>query len=183
MRFAISLASAMMALTATPASAVNLTFLPSGNPTITSGQTDRCPFSGPQSNCVSTAPEIGRALGDFSISVPQLNGVFSFGPIPFGVNSNDGVYSLNGSITFDQGSLVSNIINFRYSSTQLGPIVTTTTAIGFYKNVAVFNAATGQILTPVPEAATWAMMILGMGAIGAVMRRRKNKVTTPVQFA
>ena len=34
----------------------------------------------------------------------------------------------------------------------------------------------------VPEPATWAMMILGMGAIGFAMRRRQ-KVSTSVQFA
>ncbi|WP_198355517.1 FxDxF family PEP-CTERM protein [Sphingomonas sp. MA1305] len=36
----------------------------------------------------------------------------------------------------------------------------------------------------VPEPATWAMMILGMGAIGFAMRRsRKSKVSTTVRFA
>jgi len=36
----------------------------------------------------------------------------------------------------------------------------------------------------VPEPATWAMMILGMGAVGFVMRRnRQSKVSTTVRFA
>ena len=35
----------------------------------------------------------------------------------------------------------------------------------------------------VPEPATWAMMILGMGAVGFAMRRRNKNVSTTVRFA
>ncbi|MCU6452863.1 PEPxxWA-CTERM sorting domain-containing protein [Sphingomonas sp. A2-49] len=35
----------------------------------------------------------------------------------------------------------------------------------------------------VPEPATWAMMILGMGAVGFAMRRRQKTVTTTVKYA
>jgi hypothetical protein len=31
-------------------------------------------------------------------------------------------------------------------------------------------------LRPVPEPATWAMMLLGFAGIGAVMRRRRRRV-------
>jgi hypothetical protein len=41
---------------------------------------------------------------------------------------------------------------------------------------------TGGVAGAVPEPATWAMMILGMGAVGFAMRRRKN-VTMTVRFA
>ena len=34
----------------------------------------------------------------------------------------------------------------------------------------------------VPEPASWAMMIFGMGMVGGAMRRRKSKVTTKVAF-
>ena len=35
----------------------------------------------------------------------------------------------------------------------------------------------------VPEPASWAMMIGGMGMVGAAMRRRKSKVSTKEAFA
>jgi hypothetical protein len=41
------------------------------------------------------------------------------------------------------------------------------------------QAATGAV----PEPATWAMMILGMGAVGFAMRRRRKNVTTTVAYA
>lgn len=42
---------------------------------------------------------------------------------------------------------------------------------------------TESLPAPTPEAlATWAMMILGMGAVGYAMRRRQ-KVTAKVRFA
>lgn len=43
--------------------------------------------------------------------------------------------------------------------------------------------ATGPGLGAVPEPATWAMMIVGFGAVGGAMRRRKSKVTTTVAYA
>lgn len=36
---------------------------------------------------------------------------------------------------------------------------------------------------PVPEPASWALMMLGFGAIGGAMRRRRSAVTTRVAFA
>ena len=46
-----------------------------------------------------------------------------------------------------------------------------------------FVTATSSAATPaVPEPATWALMIIGFGAIGFAMRRRQNFVTR-VSFA
>ena len=42
--------------------------------------------------------------------------------------------------------------------------------------------ATAAVTTPVPEPATWAMMLLGFGAVGYAMRR-KAKVNTRIRFA
>lgn len=43
---------------------------------------------------------------------------------------------------------------------------------------------TGGVSGAVPEPATWALMILGMGAVGFAMRRRKNSATNvTVRFA
>jgi hypothetical protein len=44
------------------------------------------------------------------------------------------------------------------------------------------NLTISSAVAAVPEPASWAMMILGMGAVGFAMRRRKN-VNTTVRFA
>lgn len=41
---------------------------------------------------------------------------------------------------------------------------------------------TADVTGAVPEPGTWAMMIIGFGAAGASMRRRKSRVTSHVQF-
>ncbi len=50
---------------------------------------------------------------------------------------------------------------------------------------AAFNDMNRQfnLTASVPEPATWAMMILGMGAVGFAMRRRQKNVTTIVAYA
>ena len=45
-----------------------------------------------------------------------------------------------------------------------------------------FTANVTPTISAVPEPATWAMMIVGLGAIGFAMRRRKN-LSTVVRFA
>ena len=40
----------------------------------------------------------------------------------------------------------------------------------------------GSLVAPTPEPATWAMMILGFGAVGTALRRRQ-KITTRVTYA
>lgn len=182
MRIVLVAATIVAACVSVPVQAVGVIILPSGSPVITSGQTETCKEFSPQ-NCTTMAPVLRGLLGSFSFEVPQLDGTFDFGPVFQGPNSNAGVYSANGSITFDGGSLISNVINFRYSSTQLGGgFVTTTSTIGFYKDSSVLITSTGQVLQPVPEPATWAMLLVGFGAVGFAMRR-KSKVTTRVQFA
>jgi hypothetical protein len=54
----------------------------------------------------------------------------------------------------------------------------------FYSNGTGGNAAPGNVLlgglsltTSVPEPGTWAMMLLGFGAVGAAMRRNRKKLT------
>ncbi|MCU6456053.1 PEPxxWA-CTERM sorting domain-containing protein [Sphingomonas sp. A2-49] len=53
-------------------------------------------------------------------------------------------------------------------------------------SVTITNATNGTFAAmtgAVPEPATWAMMILGMGAVGFAMRRRQKNVTTTVAYA
>ncbi|MGK6323465.1 PEPxxWA-CTERM sorting domain-containing protein [Sphingomonas sp. DT-51] len=71
-----------------------------------------------------------------------------------------------------------------FSGTMRNPIFTPSTFAlkGYFGDsggVLTISAATPAA---VPEPATWAMMILGMGAVGYAMRRRQ-KVTAKVRFA
>ena len=87
-------------------------------------------------------------------------------------NNNDAIYQF--SYTFaPTGNLTT--INFTGQTNQgLGD-----ESFGL-DNVQVSGVA--STVSAVPEPATWAMMILGMGAIGFAMRRRQ-KVTTRVSYA
>jgi hypothetical protein len=46
-----------------------------------------------------------------------------------------------------------------------------------------FKLSSIGVTAAVPEPASWAMMIVGFGAVGATMRRRKGKVATTVSYA
>jgi hypothetical protein len=72
------------------------------------------------------------------------------------------------------------------SSTYLN---TTLASLGLRAGQYVFRSAADTVTLnigatgAVPEPATWAMMILGMGAVGFAMRRRNKSVTTTVAYA
>lgn len=57
---------------------------------------------------------------------------------------------------------------------------TTPTVGGSNDQFGIDNVTVGGA---VPEPATWAMMILGMGVVGYAMRRKKSRVTAKVRFA
>lgn len=63
--------------------------------------------------------------------------------------------------------------NFYYSGTQLFELNSVLAPGGFPDGDAPISSAT---LTAVPEPATWGMMILGFGVLGAAMRRRSTKI-------
>ena len=48
-----------------------------------------------------------------------------------------------------------------------------------------FNFVVGEFIgeSPVPEPATWAMMLLGFGAVGYAMRRRRRRHPLMIQVA
>lgn len=70
--------------------------------------------------------------------------------------------------------------NIRYDGFDATPASFLFSAQG---NTATSFSATA-LTAAVPEPATWALMILGMGAVGFAMRRsRKSKVSTTVRFA
>lgn len=46
-----------------------------------------------------------------------------------------------------------------------------------------FTNASARTMSAVPEPASWTIMIVGFGAVGGAMRKRKSKVTTTVAYA
>lgn len=84
-----------------------------------------------------------------------------------------------GSNGLEAGGQTSATYIFRTNATNYNVGGTFTTQDGSVAQRANFQ----PIAAAVPETATWAMMILGMGAIGFALRRRQKNVTTTVKFA
>ena len=116
------------------------------------------------------------ALGGFFFGT-DLNGQFTAAPLGLTVSATDA-----------SGTVTRTLLN-PTTSTFLGFVST-----GDMSQLSVGSTVTGQSYWPtvndltlgttgaVPEPASWAMMILGMGAIGLAMRRR-NQVNMTVTYA
>lgn len=130
------------------------------------------PNDGQNSLLMFTAPQ----TGDYT-----FNATFTRGDTGDGVN----IYSFGtGGLTL-VGVLNAALPTFTYSGTQFftqGQQVGIGVDRGGPANN-YFNDSTllsGSITSPVPEPATWAMMLVGFGLLGAGMRRRSR--TTSVRF-
>lgn len=144
---------------------------------------------------------VGNATGSFS----GLNGLTaSIADLALGAFANP---TANPFLSFGNASnIVFNFTNAALTRSPLGTSVTVT-GTGTFSNGNAADTSTGMftlatasqngmasdvnftftsnvsaVAGAVPEPATWAMMILGMGAVGFAMRRRKN-VNTTVRFA
>jgi hypothetical protein len=105
------------------------------------------------------------------------------------IKDADTVFSYGNTTATSAGSIVSSVPG---SHTVLGTLRTVATAGETGKFWAIAASGTdrtfdafkiGQItVSAVPEPATWAMMILGMGAVGMAMRSRRAK-TAKVSYA
>ncbi|RYE57534.1 MAG: PEP-CTERM sorting domain-containing protein, partial [Hyphomicrobiales bacterium] len=109
--------------------------------------------------------------------------------------------------TFDLGTIVAGTVitithddgaAFFQGASQIGNTVTgptgqstTTFTVGTTGNTILrYSRQNGtpsilvvDAVSPVPEPATWAMMMLGFGAMGAVIRRRKTTTSARIRFA
>jgi hypothetical protein len=104
---------------------------------------------------------------------PKCNGGSSTGP---DVGQTwKGSFILGFSGTSNPGPITFSNFHTRYQS------VTTTSARGITSNggsatgnlTSVTSQFAPRIISPVPEPATWGMMLIGFGAVGASMRRRR----------
>jgi hypothetical protein len=123
------------------------------------------------------------------------NQFFNYGANTFAIRSTSAFSSFNG------GGAVQLILSSLDFGTPITGVTFSTLLTGvtssFTANSVTFSFADQPLfattylsatiqsaVAPVPEPATWAMMILGMGAVGFAMRRRqKGNVTTTVAYA
>ena len=99
------------------------------------------------------------------------------------------VFTNTGSQEFTASALGFPVTNGSQSFSQYvrfqGTDNTTINSVSFTNRPSTdaFESTNFSVTAPVPEPATWAMMLVGFGGIGFAMRRRKSKVATRVSFA
>lgn len=122
-------------------------------------------------------------------SLTAFNGVFdgySYTLANVGIaNFGDGRINIGGLESGTNG-VVGNTNDF-FTNYFVPSTGTVTSPFGYISSTNGFGGgsisfAITQAAGAVPEPATWAMMLLGMGAVGFAMRRR-SKVKTTVKFA
>lgn len=110
--------------------------------------------------------------GKLSPQIDSLNGSFTL----FGQDRARSSYSVTLSLL--DGGLISSDLNGFISGPPLSNPLQETTfrSSNFAINVLDTNTRLTRSLAPLPEPATWAMMLLGIAAIGAAMRRSRRRV-------
>lgn len=169
-KMALALAALAAGVSATPASAAQYMFNFSGLGRTASGvlTTTDTPFASRGYNAVTITGITGTING---LTITGLNGF---------VGSNN-LYYLTGpsfvdgsglGFTASDGSQTSLFYQDSASSYRI-----TTFTGGFASGLV---SASSSAVTAVPEPATWAMLIFGMGAAGVAMRRRRKLATRTV---
>lgn len=138
------------------------------------------------SAATSTMGFIGQMYnGSFSITngtTNYLSGTFT--GATFGTG---GAATLSGSqptfnVTFTSNYFLGvnpdRAVSFSFANVAPNLGICGTTICGFTSSVS--GTFSGN---PVPEPATWAMMMLGFGAMGAMIRRRKTTTSARIRFA
>jgi hypothetical protein len=83
--------------------------------------------------------------------------------------------TLLSSQTYDGTGLTDTVWNpFSFAFTVTTPASLIFRASGPSDTVGAYIDSIGLVGAPVPEVATWAMLILGVGLVGGAMRRRRN---------
>ena len=165
--------------------ATALAMASAANATITVTSTSFTSYSGPTSTDGGVTTTIGYE--DTGLQKPSFSEWLSF------TNTLAGIYSVtldtsSRSVNFTSAYLTDGTNNFALTclagcssgSVEFWGLDDTLIAAGNYTlNVFGNNTSTGSLggtitITAVPEPATWAMMLLGFGAIGWQIRRRRS---------
>lgn len=114
------------------------------------------------------------AAPDITLSYLAKSDLGGFTGSVTGLGSNSGTWSLSGFLV--------NFIAVKAGSNFVLYQLATPTSSGSWSTVDLGNKNLSHLeffgtMAPVPEPATWAMLIAGMGIVGASMRRRKAAVS------
>jgi hypothetical protein len=172
--------AALAIVTATPSIAA-LTLVPGGTCSISTPDPDASACAGAYAgNLNNTARQ-----GDLNIALDALvGGSFSPDVVFTNIEGAGSLFTLVGTDTlqFSQTLFGQQIISAHFGNAGTG--------LGDRTILYLFNFGTtgansitlgtngfsnAVLITPVPEPATWAMMLLGMGAIGLTLRSRRRK--------
>ena len=178
MRLALVVAGMAAALSSTPASAAQFMF----DFTSTSTLFGSPPISG--TGVFTTSDVVTRIGGQDALAITGISGLingttaitglFDAPGNPTYYYFTSGPFFLDGSgVRFNAGSFT-NISFFAQSTIQ--PPNNPYRVTGFGTILATVNATSSPVTAAVPEPATWAMMLLGFGAVGYAMRRRRARV-------
>lgn len=153
---------------------------------LTNGNSAGCSFTGNintnagGNNSYLLAQNAYNAAFDPNIT---LNPLFSVESSQFVVGGSQFIANGNGSFTFN----LADNIDLEFFAIKGSNEFTLYEYIGGLDNTLTFTRENlshvvffGNTAPPVPEPGTWAMMLLGFGAIGFVMRRRKPAGTMPL---
>ena len=122
-----------------------------------------------------------EALTNFFVFSDNQGGNYNFSTTSVQTNSfvNNPGTSTSGTL-YVLGNLIDSNLNFLTLTPASLSIQFNSTGGSAYSSA--LTLAVPPAMSAVPEAATWAMMIVGLGMVGGSLRRRRN-VTTRVSFA
>ena len=134
-----------------------------------------------QNQASSATASFGGFLG---VPLAPTSSFTNRGTVTFGPSNNFATFTALTTVPFSNGD---NFIGLRATvagQNYFGFAYTTNTMLNSFgfENVAGATITATTLIPAVPEAGTWAMMIVGVGAVGATLRRRR-KVSTRVSFA
>lgn len=135
------------------------------DPASTTGTSLLGDFTFSTSTCLSAGGALSSGTFIIDFGTDRFNGIFDGGSTPTGVtgiSDTAWLFTILGGTGLYEGAS--------------GTFEGTGTADARSRPTLVSIDFAGTVFTPVPEPATWLLMILGLGEIGLVARRRRRQV-------